>query len=53
VIGERGLKQGKIEVKWRWDEKPEMIDLDGAAEEIARRVRQERTTGERFAARRK
>jgi prolyl-tRNA synthetase len=52
VIGERGLKQGKIEVKWRWDEKPEMIALDGAAEEIARRVRQELATGERFAARR-
>ncbi len=53
VVGERGLKQGKIEVKWRWDAKPEMLDLDGAAEEIARRIRQERATGERFAARRK
>jgi len=50
VIGERGLKQGKIEVKWRWDEKPEMIALDGAAEEIVRRIHQERATGERFAA---
>ena len=29
VIGERGLKDGKLEVKWRWDQKPEMIDLDG------------------------
>ncbi len=37
VIGERGLKQGKIEVKWRWDEKPEMLDLAGAAEAIAAR----------------
>ena len=52
VIGERGLKQGKIEVKWRWDEKPEMIDLEGAAEEIAALVSRERASGERFAARR-
>lgn len=48
VIGERGLKQGKLEVKWRWDEKAEMIDLKGAAESIAERIRLERASGERF-----
>ena len=35
VIGERGLKEGKLEVKWRWDQKAEMIDLGSAAATIA------------------
>ncbi|MHC4179182.1 MAG: proline--tRNA ligase [Planctomycetota bacterium] len=48
VIGPRGLKQGKLEVKWRWDEKPEMIELDGAAETVADLIRQERRDPERF-----
>lgn len=48
VIGERGLKQGKLEIKWRWDEQSEMIALDGAAESIAALIRKERATGARF-----
>jgi prolyl-tRNA synthetase len=48
VIGERGLKQGKIEIKWRWEEKAAMTDLDGACEQIADLVRQERGSGARF-----
>jgi prolyl-tRNA synthetase len=48
VIGPRGLKEGKLEIKWRWDEKPEMIELDGAAEAITDMVRQERSTAARF-----
>jgi prolyl-tRNA synthetase len=51
VIGERGLKQGKLEIKWRWDEKSEMMDLEGAAESIAALIRAERATGSRFASR--
>lgn len=51
VIGERGLKQGKLEIKWRWDEKAEMLDLAGAAGRIAEMIREERTTGSRFAGR--
>jgi len=51
VIGERGLKQGQIEVKWRWDKQPEMVPLDAAAEQIAARIGQERATGARFGAR--
>ena len=35
VIGERGLKEGKLEVKWRWEKEAEKIDLDGAAETLA------------------
>jgi prolyl-tRNA synthetase len=51
VIGERGLKQGKLEIKWRWDEKSEMIDLDGAVDKIAAMIRDERATGTRFKSR--
>ena len=31
VIGERGLKEGKLEMKWRWGKQAEMIDVAGAA----------------------
>ena len=31
VIGQRGLKEGKLEVKWRWCKDSEQIALDGAA----------------------
>ncbi len=48
VIGPRGLKQGKLEIKWRWDEEPEMIELDAAAEALADLIRQERCHPERF-----
>ena len=52
VIGERGLKQGKLEIKWRWDAKAEMIDLDGAAERIVQLIREERKENARFNANR-
>jgi len=48
VISERGLKQGKLELKWRWDQEAEQIDLDDAAETIADLIRAERRTGTRF-----
>ena len=32
VIGERGLKEGKLEIKWRWDQQADKIDLEGAAD---------------------
>lgn len=51
VVGERGLKQGKIEIKWRWDEKSEMIDLEGAVETIAGMIRDERASASRFKSR--
>jgi prolyl-tRNA synthetase len=51
VIGPRGLKEGKLEIKWRWDGKPEMIALDGAVEAIAELVCQERSTASRFRSR--
>jgi prolyl-tRNA synthetase len=48
VIGQRGLKQGKLEIKWRWERDSEMIDVDGAGEIIADWIRQERRNPKRF-----
>jgi prolyl-tRNA synthetase len=38
VVGDRGLKEGKLEIKWRAEEKPSMILLEEAAKAIARLV---------------
>lgn len=51
VIGPRGLKEGKLEVKWRWDSEAEMIDVEGAAETLAEMILEERKTNARFLAR--
>ncbi|NLX94611.1 MAG: proline--tRNA ligase [Rhodopirellula sp.] len=48
VVGERGLKQGQLEVKWRWDADPQMIDAATAATTVSDWIRQERTGGQRF-----
>ncbi len=48
VVGERGLKEGKLEVKWRWEKEAEKIDLEGAAATILEWICRERTDGERF-----
>jgi prolyl-tRNA synthetase len=48
VIGERGLKEGKLEVKWRWEKEAEKIDLDGAAETLVDWIRKERHEPTRF-----
>ena len=48
VIGPRGLKEGKLEVKWRWQDEPEMIELDGAAEKLVEWILQERKDSARF-----
>ncbi|MEN6458483.1 MAG: proline--tRNA ligase [Thermoguttaceae bacterium] len=50
VVGERGLKEGKLEVKWRWEKTAEKIDLDGAAETLADLIRRERSDNARFRA---
>ncbi len=51
VIGDRGLKEGKLEVKWRWEKDASMIDLDGAVKTLADWVLEERKTNARFLAR--
>ena len=48
VIGERGLKEGKLEMKWRWGKEAEMIDAAGAAQAIAELVIDERKENKRF-----
>ncbi len=48
VIGERGLKEGKLEIKWRWGKATEMIPLDGAADLLGEMIRQERKDNTRF-----
>jgi len=51
VIGQRGLKQGKLEIKWRWERDSKMIDLEGATEMVADWIRQERRDAKRFSSR--
>lgn len=48
VIGQRGLKEGKLEVKWRWQKEADKIDIDGAAETLAAWIREERDEATRF-----
>ncbi len=49
VLGDRGLKEGKLEIKWRWEKQSEMIELDGAAQRVAKMIVEERADGKRFA----
>ncbi|MBN2579927.1 MAG: proline--tRNA ligase [Pirellulales bacterium] len=48
VVGDRGLKEGKLEAKWRWEKDSKLIDLAAAAETIADQIRQERLDNARF-----
>jgi prolyl-tRNA synthetase len=48
VVGEKGLKQGRVEVKWRWAAQAEMLPLAGAVETVAEWIRAERATNDRF-----
>jgi prolyl-tRNA synthetase len=48
VIGERGLKEGKLEVKWRWEKEAAKIDLDGAAAMLTEWIHCERREATRF-----
>lgn len=48
VVGERGLKEGKLEVKWRWAKEAEKIDLEGAAETLIDWIHAERKDPKRF-----
>jgi len=48
VLGPRGLKDGQLEIKWRWDAQPELIPLDGAAKRIAGLINEERADAARF-----
>jgi prolyl-tRNA synthetase len=39
VVGERGLKQGQLEVKWRWDAQPQMLAVNEAVARISQMLR--------------
>ena len=49
VLGPRRVKEGKLEIKWRWEAEPDVIEIEGAARHVAELIRQERETGARFA----
>ena len=38
AVGARSLKDGKLELKWRRDDKPTLIDVDGAVAHVAELV---------------
>jgi prolyl-tRNA synthetase len=48
VISERGLKEGKLEMKWRWAQQADLIDVAGASQIIAELVIDERKENRRF-----
>lgn len=45
VIGGRSLKDGQLEIKWRWKDAPELIPLEGAVVKLADLVQAERNLG--------
>ena len=42
AIGARSLKEGQVEVKWRRDARPELINVHRAVDEVVRMVEEER-----------
>ncbi|MDR2644120.1 MAG: proline--tRNA ligase [Planctomycetaceae bacterium] len=48
VIGEKGLVEDKIEIKWRWEKETTMIPIENAAEQIITLIKTERNTNEKF-----
>jgi prolyl-tRNA synthetase len=42
VIGGRSLADGKLEIKWRWEEEAALIPLEGAAARLAQMIRDAR-----------
>jgi len=50
VIGDKGLAEGKLEIKWRWEKESTMLPIDGATATLASMLDEERRTCERFKA---
>jgi len=48
VVGPRGLEDGDLEIKWRWDEEPQTVALDAASERITELILTEREEGARL-----
>ena len=50
VIGEKGLVEGKLEIKWRWDSASTLLPIANAVPMIAELLDEERKTSELFQA---
>ena len=50
VIGEKGLAEKKLEIKWRWEKESTMLPVEGAVHAIAAMLDEERRTSQRFRA---
>ena len=48
TIGTKGLAEGKVEVKWRWEQDPETVPLEEVSARVAAMIAEEKTTGTRF-----
>ena len=50
VIGDKGLAEGKLEIKWRWEKESTMLPIADAVSTLATMLDEERCTSERFRA---
>ena len=48
VIGEKGLAEKNLEVKWRWERESTVLPIDGAASTLAEMLGEERKSSRRF-----
>ena len=48
TIGTKGLAEGKVEVKWRWEKDAQFLPLESAASQVAEWIAEEKKTGARF-----
>jgi prolyl-tRNA synthetase len=46
----KGLADGNVEIKWRWDSESTLVSVDDVVGLLAAQVKEERVTGERFTA---
>ena len=53
VIGDKGLTEEQLEIKWRWEKESTMVPIADAVPTLAAMLNEERRTGERFRAAKK
>jgi len=51
VIGDKGLAEDKLEIKWRWESTSTMLPISDVVESVAAMLHEERKTSERFKSR--
>ena len=42
VIGGKGLKEGQVEIKWRWQDSPDKVALDSGVQEVLNRLSEQK-----------